>query len=170
MENETVRKRISQSSALRQKRKALELEPVHKPQGPETVLMENMNGDDLLSPLTEVGLIQASGSNGFANSGDHTTENSLRSDEEEIYSPASPLEYSKFESKHSRSSSGVDVVAEGIVLGFKFKKMPKTVQAHFFFDFPSNIALTLLSKIGQRKVLVFSLVDHHFGLLVGELY
>ncbi|XP_017339857.1 tudor and KH domain-containing protein isoform X1 [Ictalurus punctatus] len=97
MENETVRKRISQSSALRQKRKALELEPVHKPQGPETVLIENMNGDDLLSPLTEVGLIQASGSNGFANSGDHTTENSLRSEEEEIYSPASPLEYSKFE-------------------------------------------------------------------------
>lgn len=102
MENETVRKRISQSSALRQKRKTLELEPVHKPQGPE--LMQNMHGDDLLSPLTEVGLIQASGSNGFASSGDHTTENSLRSEEEEIFSPASPLEYSKFESKHSKRS------------------------------------------------------------------
>ncbi|XP_060796172.1 tudor and KH domain-containing protein isoform X2 [Neoarius graeffei] len=97
MENETVRKRISQSSALRQKRKALELEPVHRPQGPETELMQNTDGDDLLSPLTEVGLIQASGSNGFASTGDHTTENSLRSEEEEIFSPTSPLEYSKFE-------------------------------------------------------------------------
>ncbi|XP_034165539.1 tudor and KH domain-containing protein isoform X2 [Pangasianodon hypophthalmus] len=97
MENETVRKRISQSSALRQKRKALELEPVHRSQGPDTELMQHMNGDDLLSPLTEVGLIQANGSNGFASSGDHTTENSLRSEEEDICSPASPLEYSKFE-------------------------------------------------------------------------
>lgn len=105
MENETVRKRISQSSALRQKRKALELEPVHRLQGPETELMQNTDGDDLLSPLTEVGLIQASGSNGFASTGDHTTENSLRSEEEEIFSPTSPLEYSKFESKNSRSSS-----------------------------------------------------------------
>lgn len=105
MENETVRKRISQSSALRQKRKALELEPVHKPQGPDAELMQNMNGDDLLSSLTDVGLTRANGSNGpwAASSGDHTTENSLRSEEEEIFSPASPLEYSKFESKHSRS-------------------------------------------------------------------
>ncbi|KAG7324946.1 hypothetical protein KOW79_011262 [Hemibagrus wyckioides] len=97
MENETVRKRINQSSALRQKRKALELEPVHRPQGRDTELTQNTNRDDLLSPLTEAGLIQASGSNGFASSGDHTTENSLRSEEEEIFSPASPLEYSKFE-------------------------------------------------------------------------
>lgn len=104
MENEMVRKRISQSSALRQKRKALELEPVHKPQGPNTELRQKMNGDDPLSPLTEVELIQATGSNGFASSGDYTTENSLRSEEEEIFSPASPLEYSKFESKHSRNN------------------------------------------------------------------
>lgn len=106
MENEMVRKRINQSSALRQKRKALELEPVHRPQGRDTELTQNTNRDDLLSPLTEVGLIQASGSNGFASSGDHTTENSLRSEEEEIFSPASPLEYSKFESK---SRAGVVV-------------------------------------------------------------
>lgn len=104
MENEMVRKRISQSSALRQKRKALEPEPVHKLQGPNTELRQKMNGDDPLSPLTEVELIQANGSNGFASSGDYTTENSLRSEEEEIFSPASPLEYSKFESKHSRNN------------------------------------------------------------------
>ncbi|XP_027033305.1 tudor and KH domain-containing protein isoform X3 [Tachysurus fulvidraco] len=97
MENETVRKRINQSSALRQKRKAIELEPVHRPQGPDTELMQNITQYDLLSPVTEAGLIQASGSNGFASSGDHTTENSLQSEEEEIFSPASPLEYSKFE-------------------------------------------------------------------------
>ncbi|KAF5907386.1 tudor and KH domain-containing protein isoform X1 [Clarias magur] len=96
MENEMVRKRISQSSALRQKRKTLELDPVHKPCGPDTGLMHNMNRDDL-SLLTEVGLNQASGSDGFASSGDHTTENSLKSEDEEIFSPASPLEYSKFE-------------------------------------------------------------------------
>ncbi|TSK14847.1 MBT domain-containing protein 1 [Bagarius yarrelli] len=97
IESETVRKRINQSSALRQKRKALELEPVHRPPGSNTKLMQNMNTDDLLSSFTEVELVQASGFNGFASSGDQTTENSLRSEEEEIFSPASPLEYSKFE-------------------------------------------------------------------------
>ncbi|XP_053366920.1 tudor and KH domain-containing protein isoform X2 [Clarias gariepinus] len=96
MENEMVRKRISQSSALRQKRKTPELDSVHKPCGPDSGLMHNMNRDDL-SLLTEVRLNQASGSDGFASSGDHTTENSLKSEDEEIFSPASPLEYSKFE-------------------------------------------------------------------------
>ncbi|KAF7705489.1 tudor and KH domain-containing protein isoform X3 [Silurus meridionalis] len=95
MENEMVRKRISQSSALREKRKAPESESVQRHQGPVSELMLHMNEDDLLTPLTEVRLVQASGSNGFASSGDYTTENSLRS--EEIFSPVSPLEYSKFE-------------------------------------------------------------------------
>ncbi|KAI5623417.1 tudor and KH domain-containing protein, partial [Silurus asotus] len=92
MENEMVRKRISQSSALREKRKAPESESVQRHQGPVSELMLHMNEDDLLTPLTEVRLV---GSNGFASSGDYTTENSLRS--EEIFSPVSPLEYSKFE-------------------------------------------------------------------------
>ncbi|XP_062858999.1 tudor and KH domain-containing protein [Trichomycterus rosablanca] len=97
LENETVRKRISQSSALRQKRKALELEPVHKSQSADSELLRTENGDDLLSPLTETGFTQANSYSGFASSADHTTENSLKSDEEEIPSPVLPLEFSKFE-------------------------------------------------------------------------
>ncbi|XP_017558869.1 tudor and KH domain-containing protein isoform X1 [Pygocentrus nattereri] len=95
LESETVRKRISQSSALRQKRKPPELELVLKAQGPESELMQKVNGEDLLSPLSEVRLLQTSGSNGFASSGDQT-ENSLKS-EDDILSPLSPLEVSKFE-------------------------------------------------------------------------
>ncbi|KAI4897196.1 hypothetical protein NFI96_014897 [Prochilodus magdalenae] len=96
LETEIVRKRISQSSALRQKRRPPELELVHKVQGPESELMRNMNGEDLLSPLSEVRLLQTSGSNEFASSYDQTAENSLKS-EDDILSPMSPLEVSKFE-------------------------------------------------------------------------
>ncbi|KAK1794092.1 hypothetical protein P4O66_010998, partial [Electrophorus voltai] len=94
LENETVRKRISQSSALRQKRKPPVPEPLHKVQGHEADIL---NGESLLSPLTEASLIHTSESHWFVSSGDHTAENSLKSDEEEIPSPASLLEVSKFE-------------------------------------------------------------------------
>ncbi|XP_072523999.1 tudor and KH domain-containing protein-like isoform X2 [Salminus brasiliensis] len=97
LENETVRKRISQSSALRQKRKTPELELIHKVQGPDTDLTQNINGEDLLSPVTDTRLLHTSVSNGFASSCDQTAENSLKSDDDEILSPASPLEVSKFE-------------------------------------------------------------------------
>ncbi|XP_007250177.3 tudor and KH domain-containing protein isoform X1 [Astyanax mexicanus] len=96
-ENETVRKRISQSSALRQKRKPPELELIHKLQGPDTDLTQTINSEDLLSPATDSRFLQTSVSNGFPSSGDQTAENSFKSDEEEILSPASPLEVSKFE-------------------------------------------------------------------------
>ncbi|XP_051522996.1 tudor and KH domain-containing protein-like [Myxocyprinus asiaticus] len=95
IENETVRKRISQSSALRQKRKPPEVEQFNKATGLENELLKT-NGKDFLSPLTELqqeGLVTV---NGFADS--TTAENSLRSEEEEeILSPLSPLEISKFE-------------------------------------------------------------------------
>ncbi|XP_066522670.1 tudor and KH domain-containing protein isoform X2 [Hoplias malabaricus] len=89
-ENETVRKRICQSSALRQKRRHAELELVYKFQDPETELMQNINKEDQLSPLS-------CKTNGFASIGDQTGENSLKSYEDEILSPMSPLEISKFE-------------------------------------------------------------------------
>ncbi|XP_051530268.1 tudor and KH domain-containing protein isoform X2 [Myxocyprinus asiaticus] len=95
IENETVRKRISQSSALRQKRKPLEVEQFDKAPRLENELLKP-NGKDLLSPLTKLqheGLVTL---NGFAVSPD-TAENSLKSEEEEILSPVSPLEISKFE-------------------------------------------------------------------------
>ncbi|XP_073684889.1 tudor and KH domain-containing protein isoform X2 [Garra rufa] len=93
IENETVRKRISQASALRQKRKPPETEQFNKAQGPENELLK-LNGKDLPSPLTE--LKQEVTVNGFADNSD-TAENSLKSEEEEILSPISPLEISKFE-------------------------------------------------------------------------
>ncbi|XP_051958972.1 tudor and KH domain-containing protein-like isoform X1 [Xyrauchen texanus] len=92
IENETVRKRISQSSALRQKRKPPEVEQFNKATGLENELLK-LNGKDFLSPLTELhqeGLVMV---NDFADNS--TAETSLRS--EEILSPLSPLEISKFE-------------------------------------------------------------------------
>lgn len=99
LENETVRKRINQSSALRQKRKALE--SVRKSNSADSELLKSQNGDGLLSPMNEEGFTQANCSTGFASSTEYTTENSLKSEEEgEILSPASPLDYFKFESKN----------------------------------------------------------------------
>ncbi|XP_039521065.1 tudor and KH domain-containing protein isoform X2 [Pimephales promelas] len=92
IENETVRKRISQASALRQKRKPPETEPFNKAQGPENEL--KLNGKDLPSPVIELEQEGPATVNGFADSSD-TAENSLKS--EEILSPVSPLEISKFE-------------------------------------------------------------------------
>lgn len=91
IENETVRKRISQASALRQKRKPPET------QGPENELLK-LNGKDLPSPVNELKQELPVTVNGYVDSTD-TAENSLRSEDEEILSPVSPLEISKFESK-----------------------------------------------------------------------
>uniref|UniRef100_A0A8C1ZHH4 Tudor and KH domain containing n=1 Tax=Cyprinus carpio TaxID=7962 RepID=A0A8C1ZHH4_CYPCA len=95
IENETVRKRISQASALRQKRKSLETDQFNKAQGPENELLK-LNGKDLPSPVTELKQEGAVTVNGFTDNSD-TAENSLKSEEEEILSPVSPLEISKFE-------------------------------------------------------------------------
>lgn len=95
IENETVRKRISQASALRQKRKPPETEQFNKAQGPENELLK-LNGKDLPSPVMELKQEGPATVNGFADSSD-TAENSLKSEEEEILSPVSPLEISKFE-------------------------------------------------------------------------
>lgn len=89
IENETVRKRISQASALRQKRKPPET------QGPENELLK-LNGKDLPSPVNELKQELPVTVNGYVDSTD-TAENSLRSEDEEILSPVSPLEISKFE-------------------------------------------------------------------------
>lgn len=97
IENETVRKRISQASALRQKRKPPEIEQFNKAQGPENELLK-LNGKDLPSPVIELKQEEPATVNGFADGSD-TAENSLKSEEEEILSPVSPLEISKFESK-----------------------------------------------------------------------
>ncbi|XP_067286380.1 tudor and KH domain-containing protein isoform X2 [Pseudorasbora parva] len=94
VENETVRKRISQASALRQKRKPPETEQFNKAQGPENELLK-LNGKDLPSPVIELNREDPVTVNGFADSSD-TAENSLKS-EEEIISPVSLLEVSKFE-------------------------------------------------------------------------
>ncbi|XP_076855765.1 tudor and KH domain-containing protein isoform X2 [Brachyhypopomus gauderio] len=94
LENENVRTRISQSSALRRKRKPPELASLHKAQSHDA---DSINGGSLLSPLTEASVVHTSDSNWFVGSGDHTAENSFKSDEEEILSPASPVEVSKFE-------------------------------------------------------------------------
>uniref|UniRef100_A0A8C1KP70 Tudor and KH domain containing n=1 Tax=Cyprinus carpio TaxID=7962 RepID=A0A8C1KP70_CYPCA len=94
-ENETVRKRISQASALRQKRKSLETDQFNKAQGPENELLK-LNGKDLPSPVTELKQEGAVTVNGFTDNSD-TAENSLKSEEEEFLSPVSPLEISKFE-------------------------------------------------------------------------
>ncbi|KAK2876265.1 hypothetical protein Q8A67_020361 [Cirrhinus molitorella] len=95
IENETVRKRISQASALRQKRKPPETEQFNKVQGLENELLK-LNGKDLPSPLTELKQEGPVTVNGFTDNSD-TAENSLKSEEEEILSPVSPLEISKFE-------------------------------------------------------------------------
>lgn len=97
IENETVRKRISQASALRQKRKPPEIEQFNKAQGPENELLK-LNGKDLPSPVIELKQQEPATVNGFTDGSD-TAENSLKSEEEEILSPVSPLEISKFESK-----------------------------------------------------------------------
>lgn len=97
IENETVRKRISQASALRQKRKPPETEQFNKAQGPENELLK-LNGKDLPSPVIELKQEEPATVNGFTDCSD-TAENSLKSEEEEILSPVSPLEISKFESK-----------------------------------------------------------------------
>ncbi|XP_016122694.1 tudor and KH domain-containing protein isoform X2 [Sinocyclocheilus grahami] len=97
IENETVRKRISQASALRQKRKSPETDQFNKAQGPENELLK-LNGKDLPSPVTELKQEGPLAVNGFTDNSD-TAENSLKSEEEEeeILSPVSPLEISKFE-------------------------------------------------------------------------
>ncbi|XP_052427122.1 tudor and KH domain-containing protein isoform X1 [Carassius gibelio] len=95
IENETVRKRISQASALRQKRKLPETEQFNKAQGLENELLK-LNGKDFPSPLTELKQEGPVTVNGFTDNSD-TAENSLKSEEEEILSPVSPLEISKFE-------------------------------------------------------------------------
>ncbi|XP_043109917.1 tudor and KH domain-containing protein isoform X2 [Puntigrus tetrazona] len=96
IENETVRKRISQASALRQKRKPPETEQLNRAQGLENELL-NLNGKDLPSPVTELKQEGPVTVNGFTDHSD-TAENSLKSEEEEeILSPISPLEISKFE-------------------------------------------------------------------------
>ncbi len=101
IENETVRKRISQASALRQKRKPPETEQLNKAQGLENELLK-LNGKDLPSPVTELKQEGPVTVNGFTDNSD-TAETSLKSEEEEILSPVSPLEISKFESKISQS-------------------------------------------------------------------
>ncbi|XP_042591772.1 tudor and KH domain-containing protein-like isoform X2 [Cyprinus carpio] len=95
IENETVRKRISQASALRQKRKLPETEQLNKAQGLENELLK-LNGKDLPSSVTELKQEGPVTVNGFTDNSD-TAENSLKSEEEEILSPESPLEISKFE-------------------------------------------------------------------------
>ncbi len=97
IENETVRKRISQASALRQKRKPSETEQLNKAQGLENELLK-LNGKDLPSPVTELKQEGPVTVNGFTDNSD-PAESSLKSEEEEILSPVSPLEISKFESK-----------------------------------------------------------------------
>ncbi|XP_073773714.1 tudor and KH domain-containing protein isoform X1 [Danio rerio] len=89
IENETVRKRISQASALRQRRKPPET------QGPENELLKP-NGKDLPTLVNELKQELPVTVNGYVDSTD-TAENSLRSEDEEILSPVSPLEISKFE-------------------------------------------------------------------------
>lgn len=89
IENETVRKRISQPSALRQRRKPPET------QGPENELLK-LNGKDLPTLVNELKQELPVTVNGYVDSTD-TAENSLRSEDEEILSPVSPLEISKFE-------------------------------------------------------------------------
>ncbi|XP_016385949.1 tudor and KH domain-containing protein-like isoform X2 [Sinocyclocheilus rhinocerous] len=97
IENETVRKRISQASALRQKRKSPETDQFNKAQGPENELLK-LNGKDLPSPVTELKQEGPVTVSGFTDNSD-TAENSLKSEEEEeqILSPVSPLEIYKFE-------------------------------------------------------------------------
>ncbi|XP_057214124.1 tudor and KH domain-containing protein isoform X1 [Triplophysa rosa] len=92
LESETVRKRISQSSALRQKRKPPEIEHFNKAQGAENELLKldskdiPSRGSDLKQDRLAV--------NGFVDGSD-ASENSLKL--EEALSPVSPLEISKFE-------------------------------------------------------------------------
>nr|XP_055032157.1 tudor and KH domain-containing protein isoform X2 [Misgurnus anguillicaudatus] len=93
MESETVRKRISQSSALRQKRKPPEMENFNKTREPQNELLK-LNGKDLPSPKSDLKQDRLVKVNGFVD-GNDTAEHSLKS--EEILSPVSPLEISKFE-------------------------------------------------------------------------
>ncbi|XP_065118661.2 tudor and KH domain-containing protein isoform X2 [Paramisgurnus dabryanus] len=93
IESETVRKRISQSSALRQKRKPPEMEQFNKTRGPEKELLK-LNGKDLPSPESDLKQDRLVKVNGFVD-GNDTAEHSPKS--EEILSPVSPLEISKFE-------------------------------------------------------------------------
>ncbi|TRY56663.1 hypothetical protein DNTS_014138 [Danionella cerebrum] len=88
-ETETVRKRISQASAQRQKRKLPETqEPVNE--------VLKVNGKDLPSPETALKQRETITINGFVDNSD-TGENSFKSEEEEVPSPESPFEISKFE-------------------------------------------------------------------------
>lgn len=92
LESETVRKRISQSSALRHKRKPPEIEQFNKAQGAENELLK-LNGKDL--PCMGSDLKQDRlAVNGIVDGSD-ASENSLKL--EEGLSPVSPLEISKFE-------------------------------------------------------------------------
>lgn len=93
LESETVRKRISQSSALRQKRKPSEMEQFNKAAENELLKLNSKDLPSLGSDLKKDRLAV----NGFVDGGD-ASENSLKL--EEGLSPVSPLEISKFESKN----------------------------------------------------------------------
>ncbi|XP_030630155.1 tudor and KH domain-containing protein [Chanos chanos] len=96
VETETVRKRISQSSALRQKRKPVECETNPKAQ----TLEPKLNREDQLALMTEPkteGTVQSNGSTDITDTTDSTTDSPKSEDEEVVLSPASPLEVSKFE-------------------------------------------------------------------------
>lgn len=93
LESETVRKRISQSSALRQKRKPPEVQ-FNKAQGAENELLK-LDSKDIPSQGSDLKQDRLA-VNGFVDGSD-ASENSLKF--EEAPSPVSPLEISKFESK-----------------------------------------------------------------------
>lgn len=99
LESETVRRRISQSSALRQKRKSPEIEKFSKAQGAENELLK-LDGKDLPSLASDLKQDRLA-VNGFVDGSD-ASENSLKLDE--ALSPLSPLEISKFESKRVLTS------------------------------------------------------------------